>query len=329
MKSQKIMHNTERMRNLMQYSASAVVMLSSVKLVNAQAIYTDIDPDTIIDNELYTYRIDMDNDGHTDFQFFNLSYFFSTTPSNPSDEFRHRIIVGVDSWIDTAFNGIIGVPEQFWSPIAETYTWYLPSAFNAGFFVSEGLLFDGFVVQVMAWRDWGGAEIIDGDTILGVPNQHIGEWRLLDEDRYLGVKFRAGDGFIHYGWIRCYVHDLWEGGFEITIKDYAYESKPGAPIFTGDQEGGLMAPEDTTGTVAIPDPENGDFQLYAYNNMLYGRQPEGRCSALNLYDMQGKCLLTQNIGAAHFKLKLQQPSGLYLAQLQTPVGLRNCKIVIK
>jgi len=181
----------------------------------------------------------------------------------------------------------------------------------------------------MAWRDWGGGILSTGDTVLGAATMSLGEWIFQEDDQYLGVKFRAGDGLIHYGWIRCYVHDLWEGGFEITIKDYAYESKPGAPIFTGDQEGGLMAPEDTTGTVAIPGAETDEFRMYAYNNTLYIRQPETIHSALFIYDMQGKLIRTENITQSKSTLLLQQPAGLYMAQLQTPMGLRNCKIVIK
>lgn len=54
--------------SLMQYSAAALALLSA-KAAYSQAIYTDIDPDVILDEPGETFGIDLDEDGLNDFNF--------------------------------------------------------------------------------------------------------------------------------------------------------------------------------------------------------------------------------------------------------------------
>ena len=61
----------------MQYSAAALALLSAKAAAYSQTIYTDIDPDVILDEPGETFGIDLDEDGLNDFNFFNKS--FTTT----------------------------------------------------------------------------------------------------------------------------------------------------------------------------------------------------------------------------------------------------------
>ena len=61
-------------RKLLAYSAMALAVLHQSKTANAGAVYTDIDPDTIIDQHLEYYFIDIEGDLLPDFKFLNVSY---------------------------------------------------------------------------------------------------------------------------------------------------------------------------------------------------------------------------------------------------------------
>ena len=57
--------------NTIQYSAMALCFLSITKEAQPQAVYTDIDPDLVIDIDGEIANIDMNNDGVFDFGFLN------------------------------------------------------------------------------------------------------------------------------------------------------------------------------------------------------------------------------------------------------------------
>ncbi|MBK7503561.1 MAG: hypothetical protein IPI52_00065 [Bacteroidetes bacterium] len=62
--------------SLLQYSTAAVALLG-VTAASSQVVYTDIDPDVVLDEPDEMFGIDLDDDGLNDFNFFNES--FTTT----------------------------------------------------------------------------------------------------------------------------------------------------------------------------------------------------------------------------------------------------------
>src|SRR5690606_39269788 len=52
----------------------------------------------------------------------------------------------------------------------------------------------------------------------------------LGEEGYAGFRFVAGDGALHYGWLRLSATGNADAG---TAYEYAYEAAPEAPITTG------------------------------------------------------------------------------------------------
>ena len=84
---------------MQQYSGMAGVLLLMHSDLSAQAIYTDIDPDIVLQFDDETTGVDMDNDGDFDFAFFKLSYYWTSTFStcllytspSPRDRTRSRM----------------------------------------------------------------------------------------------------------------------------------------------------------------------------------------------------------------------------------------------
>jgi hypothetical protein len=88
-------------------------------------------------------------------------------------------------------------------------------------------------------------------------------------DKYFGMRFQSG-GQTYYGWARVSIP---ADGSSFTIKDFAYESTPGASITCGDQgTSGVMLPPEAHGieilqsgtqlTVTSTQPLNGTVDIY-------------------------------------------------------------------
>ena len=60
--------NTQIRSKLNNYAAFATAFLFTHN-INAEIVYTDIEPDVTLDNDDYFYEIDIDNEGVNDFQF--------------------------------------------------------------------------------------------------------------------------------------------------------------------------------------------------------------------------------------------------------------------
>ncbi|HNF70553.1 MAG TPA: hypothetical protein PLL28_14320, partial [Chitinophagales bacterium] len=65
--------------SLKQYSGFAGVLLLMQNNTHAQAIYTDIDPDVVLQFNGDVEYIDMDNDGTNDFFIFKKSSYFTNS----------------------------------------------------------------------------------------------------------------------------------------------------------------------------------------------------------------------------------------------------------
>lgn len=70
----------------------SIVFIGFHSTLNAGAVYTDIDPDIILDESYQSSGVDIDNNGVFDFAFLNLSY--HTFTSSLNYEIRQRLWVG-------------------------------------------------------------------------------------------------------------------------------------------------------------------------------------------------------------------------------------------
>ncbi len=277
----------------MQYSTFAVSFLL-LKEADSEAVYTDISPDTLIDQELETFIVDLNNDGVIDFAFLRRSFsFLKTTYSS--------------GYITSHFSAQIVGPEQFGNQIAGTMntispsygatTNYYPYAvlFNEMIDENMNFQFDGY--QFMAFR-------FRGEYSSYWP--FGGRWYPEVTDRYLGFYFEDTVNCFHYGWMRCDVKDF---GKELVIKDFAYETKCDVGIHAGDIIG------DTT-TVSISEINTLNANVYSFENIIYINLNELDAEVkVSVYDITGKEIYSNSVQEKFSNFVLNQPANFYFVKL--------------
>lgn len=320
-------------KKLMAYSASAVCLLQIHSDVNAQAVYVDIDPDTILSEHYDMFILDIDGDGHNDFDFYNLSYMHYGISSGDWNRIKQRIFAGVRYFGDIDNNAIVGFTHLSYEPGGGGFfTAYSVSNLEGGFLVGQDASFNPWVAQIMDRRDFWPGILSTGDTLL-LGSVDYGEWIHDVEDGYLGVKFRAGDDSTHYGWIRCTVKDDGPAGFQLIIKDYAYELKANAPIMAGDTIGGLPAPEDTTiidTTVLIANQQDIPFSIYSFGKTIYINTSSVEQSyRIVVCDLQGKKITNRVSNLKHNEIVVDVPPGIYILQIIDEKNTLNKKVYLE
>lgn len=183
------------------YTAAAGAF-AAAGVADAQVVYTDVNPDTVINN-FQTYLLDIDNNGQPEMNMEVIRY--------PGGD--QMIRLGVQP-----VNGILGSLYQANYP--------LPFALDNGDSVSA------------TTPGWQSGSINGGVQYLAVlyGSQTFGNWTGVN-DKYLGVRFRIGQN-THYGWARLSVAAT---GDTLTIKDYAYQAIPDLGITAGDMVAGVPA----------------------------------------------------------------------------------------
>jgi len=207
-KSQK---NNDLTSMLKSYSALTGAFLLSAGAVQGQVVFTDINPDTLLQNN--TFDIDFDNDGIREFaiQQYTSTYYQA--------ERRVNLLAGVDP----ANRPMASLANfMFWSA-------YTPQNLPAGNPIGPGGPFLNFgviggqgiygMLMVKKWMQQG----------MGSNFYWTGRGPFLDSTGYIGVEFNS-NGNIYYGWIQCAIDNEVQG---ITITGYAYDATPGHYIIAG------------------------------------------------------------------------------------------------
>lgn len=278
--------------SLLQYSISAAAVLSTAA-VYSQVVYTDIDPDVVLDEPDEMFGIDLDDDGLNDFNFFNES--FTTYIPYAGDAQVNAIFVGV---FDTMLNGVAGSTLYF--SAGPGYTYYTPFALQQGEIIGESIAFYNDNYQTMARTD----------VIIGLPSisSHQGNWnpylwgyKLED---YIGFHFTDEESIQRYGWIRCSVID---SGRTLIIHDYAYESQPDYPILAGD----------TVSYVRINELINTlDAIVYSFNRNIYIHKNEYQKTEIFITDPLGNKVISTELVNELTTIDMSNFStGIYLVNL--------------
>ncbi len=199
MKIKKYSHqkNDQLARKLLSYAGMSGAFLAASAPTDAQVIYTDVNPDILVQGS--TQIIDMDNDAAGDYslqQFGMLGSNIGAKLSAPS---------GFNS---NLFMGTIG-----------SLGYYYPSHLMAGAVISAG----GNFLEIY------NAPGYEASLVFAYPaGNYYGNWS--NKEGYVGVQFYA-NGNTYFGWIELAVDSL---GQSITLKSYAYESTPNMQIIAGD-----------------------------------------------------------------------------------------------
>lgn len=186
--------NNKFRKKLNLYTAVAGVTAAAGS-AQAQVIYTDVNPDTVIHN-FESYLLDIDNNGQPEMNMEVIRY--------PGGDQQVRIgIQAVNATLGSLYQG----------------SYPLPFALNNGDSVSG------------TTPGWVNGMVNSGTQYLAViyNSQAFGNWVGFN-DRYLGIRFKIGQN-THYGWARLSVSAT---GDTLTIKDYAYQAIPDLGILAGD-----------------------------------------------------------------------------------------------
>ena len=289
---------------LKQYSTAAAVLLAPAAAFS-QAVYTDIDPDVILDEPGETFGIDLDEDGLNDFNFFNKS--FTTTVFYMDLANVKALFVGA---FDSAENGIVGNYVTF----SGGYFYNRPYAMLINEQIDSSVQFFNDNYQTMAKE-------ID-KFYSPFENTHVGNWFTWGSNilnHYIGFRFSDIEYVKRYGWIRCSVID---SGRTLIIHDYAYESKPETPILTGDTIG------DTT-TVSIQEGEFSGLTVYSFGNSVFISTPLNDIQ-YRILNLQGELILNGRVTSGSYKLDLNTAaSGIYLVECHQEEMRKTFKIFIE
>lgn len=171
------------------------VIWSNTIILQAQIIYTDIEPDFISEKVGDFYSLDLNNDGIVDFNLKSITTSWA---------------IWVEPALNTnGINAFAAVPGPFESYIIPLDYNRVISAYDGSYFYDS---YGGYLVM----------EFCDN-----LPIYCTYSWRE-KTDKYLGLRFLI-NGQTHYGWARLDV----KSATQWTIKDYAYNATPNQPILAG------------------------------------------------------------------------------------------------
>jgi hypothetical protein len=287
-----------RNNKLAAYSAFAVSFITLSTKADAQVIYTDIDPDLMLDEAGDKLGVDLDQDGVNDIVFqknlIDVSFPYVISSNT------YQIYYGID-FMRAKISG-----EH---SLAATYSslgyYALPFALSAGDEVGPDL----------NWYD-ASQQFMQRSVLLRVSTESgfsfsstFGSGYFIpgNSNLYLGVKMKL-DKNIFYGWVRFDVTS--ESHF--VIKDHALNLTSNASIEAGDMGEPLATQSLNENTV----------QAYSFDQTIYVILQSGQQQVdAKLYNMNGSLVHAQVIGGGKTAIALpQQPTGVYTLQLTAPDG---------
>ncbi|MBK6447005.1 MAG: T9SS type A sorting domain-containing protein [Bacteroidetes bacterium] len=283
----------KHLQNILSVLIIAAMMFSVS--ANAQIIYTDVNPDSVISAvsipSTTSYNIDLNNDGISDFKI-SCRRTFGICPLDPSSRLYTNFIS------DSALNSN--------AVVAATST--LASAMNFNDSIYSGLSFSpsGYLRRNSAGGPCTGTSGVWPNSI----------------DCYLGLKLIVGSN-TYYGWARMQV-SVGSGIPSCTIKDYAYNSIPNQPILAGQTS--------TTGTIEnsfasainlFPNPADNHLTISFGNN--------NKKAEVTITDITGNIIHTTTANETN-KIEVNTnefAKGIYIVQIQAAGFVSTKKLVVE
>lgn len=205
MKTKKLMKNDPLTGRLLSYSAAAGAIIAIGHEADAQVIYTDVDPDVILEaavDEEEIYELDINNDGTIDVDIKNYK----------------------DAWYNY---GLVnprpgaGVVTSFLFYACDTWssTYHIALKFEEGDVIDSEL---NFLTDTQASMGWAA---ISNDCTTGQFHEES------ENGKFLAIRITLDEGATyHYGWVRVEVDSVYN---TVTVLDYAYEQTADKEIWAG------------------------------------------------------------------------------------------------
>ena len=293
------MRNTSLSKMLKQYSAMSSCIVAVSQFANAQIVYHDINPDSV----LYvggsfpgtTDSIDLNNDGQYDFAFY-------------AREHQSYQVIGIAMrYSDVNTNALLGSVH----PVAQNHP-YL-SVFDLAQSDNIGATSPFYSMPDMQFSY--GVFFIPGMGISFSFSGVHGHWPGVT-DKFIGVRFRDGNN-IYYGWIRC---DMAPDASSVTIKDYAYNADGGS-ILAGE---GIAT--------AVPSQTNSNLSAFVYNDVLNIMVREGDLnhSSVTVTNLLGETVIAKTLSEEITRLNVRAlPKGIYFVNLFSGGELFSKKVSLQ
>ena len=296
-------------KKLAAYTASAACFLMHHQEAAAQVVYTDIEPDVILDERLEYASFDIDGNGTIDFAFLNSSFTFF-------DEFwlsyriRQDILVGPY----TSQNAIAGISNYINTGYGAFISYY-PYALSINELIGSPLAWQTAGLQVLVLKTFDE----DGEFV-GFANSCY--WYDPSDipyilNQYVGIRFSDDIENTHYGWIRC---DVIDAGRTLIIKDYAYEVQPDSPIRAGD----------TTHYIGLSDTTDAfNAIIYSFGLNIYINHNDNEMVNATVYDIKGELVLAINLVENYTIINMDDFSkGAYIVRLQDQNNQTLSKLIL-
>lgn len=276
---------------LKEYGLMATTLLSCFK-VSAEIIYTNPEPDPVLQLDDDFAFLDLDQNG-SDELYFEMHRFVYATDyyqvlyGNRLDlELPNPLNVEVaGSWL---YNGSV-----LYSMVDTFRPYAIPFYYPVGIMMS----FQDADWQVMGFI----ARSMDENQV----EQSLGHWVPVLAEQFIGVHFKSDDGNMHYGWVRCSVEDTLS---KFIIHDFAYESEPGRFILTGQ----------TSGTYTDIHQTKSEAEIYSYNNLIYIKGDAVLSNGnlqVEIYTMNGERIYSANFTQTSAPIELHTSGGIYLVKV--------------
>lgn len=291
--------NTQIRSKLNNYAAFATAFLFTHN-INAEIVYTDIEPDVTLDNDDYFYEIDIDNEGVNDFQLLRIKGAYYSYWESVYRSFTALFFYNL---AENKF--FAGSYFTVGSAMYSSYQTFRPYAIPVDYSVGPLLSFqsEGWPIMV--------SHVFDESHNL-IKNK--GHWSAVDEG-YIGIRMGVL-GEAHFGWIRV---TIIEEPLSMIIHDFAYETTLNKPIRTGVTFTNVTEIESGSSPFSIVHLGQNTIQVLAPNQLPY---------TIQLFDLSGKMVLTSNQQTGNTTITIPNQTGVYILQIQSDGNQYGFKIQI-
>lgn len=277
--------------------AGAVIAGNSV---DAQIVYTDVNPDVVVDVNNPNYDLDLNNDAITDVSFLVDSTAGSATYSGIPFTYNATYAV--------AYPAPGGGLQMSLVPGSSSSMTSAVAPLNNGDAINAGAMFDSSGGTL-------GVDVLVNIPLLGYTYAYQGGEFLGVSDKFLGVKFTAGAN-THFGWVRL---DVAADASTITIKDHAFNAFPNGEILAGQMVGLENIAVDEKVTVKT-----------TLNEALINVTPDLIGGTVNMYSMSGQLVASTTIQDVDTKLSFEGiETGIYTVAAQFDAGHVTKKVYVK
>ena len=194
---------------------SGTFCLFFIQCSNAQVIYTDVIPNSIIGTTNSVYHLDLNNDGIPDYNInFTTGTMSGTCRGTQSPATYYIRITPLDS------NEVgTDATSPFYPKVLLLDSWIDSAAFAWKNTANQ------LLVEKLWYCRWSGRICQFGCWVAS----YVGTWNNAS-NKYLPLRLRMGSQ-VYYGWVRL---SIASGVTNATIFDYAYNTSPGQPILAGE-----------------------------------------------------------------------------------------------